>query len=196
MLAFLPFAGVLETIPRAALAAVVVSAAVSLVRLDHIVDMWRWSRPQSATAVATLIATLALDPRIDHAIEFGIALSVGVHLWREIQVYVSVHRVDDTTLRLTPHGVMWFGSTNRIVEHILAVVADNPGITTLIIDLEGVGRLDLTAAIEMADLALDQDKNGIEVRFETVPPHAQRLFDTVLDRADHGQEQGTTSETP
>jgi len=197
MLVFLPFAGVLETIPRAALAAVVVSAAVSLVRLDHIAAMWQWSRPQSATAAATLIATLALDPRIDHAIEFGIALSVGVHLWREIQVYVSVHRVDDTTLRLAPQGVMWFGSTNRIVEHILAVLADNPGITTLIIDLEGVGRLDVTAAIEMADLAIDQGKNGIEVRFETVPLHAKRLFDKLLDGQDRVQEQqGTTSETP
>lgn len=193
MLVFLPFAGVLETIPRAALAAVVVSAAVSLVRLDHIAAMWQWSRPQAATAAATLIATLALDPRIDYAIEFGIALSVGVHLWREIQVYVSVERIDDTTLRISPHGVMWFGSTNRIVEHILAVVADNPGITTLIVDLKGVGRLDVTAALEMADLAIDQGANGIAVRFETVPPHAQRLFDSVLDKQER---QETTSDTP
>jgi len=181
MLAFLPFAGVLESIPRAALAAVVVSAAISLVRLDGIAAMWEWSKPQSMTAVATLIATLALDPRIDHAIEFGIVLSVAIHLWREMQIYVSVNRVDDSTIRIQPHGVMWFGSTNRIVEHMLAVLADQEDITKLMINLEGVGRLDLTAAIEMADFANDQRDNGIEVEFEAVPPHAQRLFDSLID---------------
>lgn len=181
MLAFLPFAFLLETIPRAALAAVVVSAAISLVRLDNIAAMWAWSKPQSATAVAVLIATLVLDPRIDHAIEFGIALSVGVHLWREMQVFVSVTQVNETTVRIRPHGVMWFGSTNRIVEHMLATLSDHPAVTKVIVNLDGVGRLDLTAAIEMADFANDQRDSGIEVEFEAVPPHAQRLFDTLID---------------
>jgi SulP family sulfate permease len=183
MLAFLPFTGVLETIPRAALAAVVVSAAISLVRLDRIAAMWNWSKPQMGTAVATLIATLALDPRIDHAIEFGIILSVGVHLWREMQVFVSVRQIDDTTLWVHPHGVIWFGSTNRIIEHVLAVVADHEEINRLVISLDGVGRLDLTAAIEMADFANDQRANGVEVDFESVPPHAKRLFDSLIDRS-------------
>ncbi len=182
MLAFLPFAGVLETIPSAALAAVVVSAAISLVRLDNIAAMWAWSKPQMATAVAVLIATLVLDPRIDHAIEFGIVLSIGVHLWREMQIFISVNQVDERTVRIRPHGVMWFGSTNRIVEHMLATLADHPHVTTVIVNLEGVGRLDLTAAIEMADFANDQQDNGIEVEFEAVPPHAQRLFDSLIDQ--------------
>jgi MFS superfamily sulfate permease-like transporter len=129
-----------------------------------------------------LAFTLALDPRIDHAIEFGIILSVAVHLWREMQqVYVSVSQIDETTLQIVPHGVMWFGSTNRIMEHILAVLADRPEVTRLVVSLDGVGRLDLTAAIEMADLAIDQRANGIEVEFESVPPHAQRLFESLLD---------------
>jgi len=182
MLAFLPFAGLLETIPRAALAAVVVSAAVSLVRLDNIAAMWAWSKPQTATAVAVLLATLVLDPRIDHAIEFGIVLSVGVHLWREMQIFISVKQIDETTVRIRPHGVMWFGSTNRIVEHMLATLADHPNVTTVIVNLDGVGRLDLTAAIEMADFTNDQRDNGIDVEFEAVPPHAQRLFDSLIDQ--------------
>lgn len=182
MLAFLPFAGLLETIPRAALAAIVVSAAISLVRLDNIAAMWAWSKPQTATAVAVLIATLVLDPRIDHAIEFGIALSVGVHLWREMQIFISVKQVDQTTVRIRPHGVMWFGSTNRLVEHMLATLVENPDVTKLIVNLDGVGRLDLTAAIEMADFSNDQRDNGIEVEFEAVPPHAQRLFDSLIDQ--------------
>ena len=182
MLAFLPFASLLESIPRAALAAVVVSAAISLVRIDNIAAMWAWSKPQTATAVAVLIATLVLDPRIDHAIEFGIALSVGVHLWREMQNFITVNQVDETTVRIRPHGVMWFGSTNRIVEHMLATLADHPDVTTVIVNLDGVGRLDLTAALEMASFANDQRDHGIDVEFESVPPHAQRLFDSLIDQ--------------
>lgn len=182
MLAFLPFAGLLETLPRAALAAVVISAAISLVRFDNIKAMWAWSKPQSATAVAVLIATLLLDPRIDHAIEFGIVLSVAVHLWREMQIYISVNQVNETTVRIRPHGVMWFGSTNRLVEHMLSTLADHPEVTRLIVNLDGVGRLDLTAAIDLSDFANDQRDSGIDVDFEAVPPHAQRLFNTLIDK--------------
>lgn len=180
MLCFLPFAGVLATIPRAALGAVVVTAALSLIRFDRIAAMWEWSKPQSATAIATLAATLGLDPRIDLAILFGIGLSVAVHLWREIQVHVSITRVNDETLRISPFGVLWFGSVNRVVENMLSTVADHPEVTHLQIDLEGVGRLDLTAAGDLADFANDQRTNGLIVEFDAVPPHARRLFDKLL----------------
>lgn len=182
MLAFLPFAGALETLPRTALAAVVVSAAVGLIRLDRIRSMWAWSKPQSATAVATLVATLALDPRIDRAILFGIALSVGVHLWREIQVWVSIEQLEADTLRLAPHGVLWFGSVNRILESILTSVADHPEVTTLVIDLEGVGRLDLTAAGDLADFVDDQRDAGLSVDVVNIPPHAERIFAMLSEK--------------
>ncbi|MEZ5228974.1 MAG: hypothetical protein R2710_20615 [Acidimicrobiales bacterium] len=55
----------------------------------------------------------------------GVALSVGIHLWRELQVYIEVERTGDH-LRISPHGVLWFGSINRISEKILAVIADHP----------------------------------------------------------------------
>ncbi len=184
MLVFLPFASVLETVPRAALGAVVVSAALSLIRFDRIAAMWQWSKPQSATAVATLAATLGLDPRIDLAILFGIVLSVAVHLWREIQVHVSITTIDDHTLRVSPFGVLWFASTNRIVETVLSTVADHPDVTRIEIDLEGVGRLDLTAAGDLADFANEQRSNGIIVEFHAVPPHARRLFENVLRTED------------
>ncbi len=180
MLAFLPFVGLLETIPRAALAAVVITAAVSLVRFDRIVAMWKWSKPQTGTAIATLAATFALDPRIDRAILFGVGLSVAIHLWRETQVWVAIQRIDETTLRIAPQGVIWFASINRVMENALATVADNKHMNRVIIDLEGVGRLDLTAAALLADFASDLRDNGVEVRFDHIPPHAKRIFDSLL----------------
>jgi SulP family sulfate permease len=180
MLVFLPFASVLGSIPRAALGAVVISAAMTLIRLDRIAAMWAWSKPQTATSAVTLVATLGLDPRIDEAILLGIVISVGVHLWREIQVHVTVTEVGPDLLRISPYGVMWFGSVNKVVETVLATVADHPHVNQLVIDLQGVGRLDLTAAGDLAGFANDQRANGMKITFDNVPPHAERLFNRML----------------
>ncbi len=47
MLVLLPFSSVLASMPKPALAAVVISSVMSLFRLDRISAMWSWSRPQT-----------------------------------------------------------------------------------------------------------------------------------------------------
>lgn len=179
LLVALPAAGVLSTIPKAVLAAVVVSAVVSLVRIGRVIEMWRSSRLQAVTAGATVVATVVLDPRVDHAILLGLALSVAVHLARELNVVVDAE-YDDGHLRLVPHGVLWFGSINRIVERMLFELSAHPDATTVVVDLGGVGRLDVTAAHELADLARDAREDGIDWRYDRVPPHAMRLFEHIV----------------
>ncbi len=181
MLAFLPFSGLLESAPRAALAAVVMAAALKLVRFDRFAAFWQWSRPQALTAVATFVATLALDPRIDLAILVGVAISIGVHLWRELHAYVLFFDDADGIRRAEPHGVIWFGSVARVTAAILDDVADHTtGGDDLRIDLGGVGRIDLTAASELAEMARDLREADVTVQFVNVPGHARRLVERVL----------------
>ncbi len=184
MLGLLPFSNVLSSMPKPALAAVVISSVMSLFRVDRISAMWSWSRPQTAAAAITLVTTLLLDPHIERGILVGITLSIGVHLWRELQVYIEVDRTGHDLL-ITPHGVLWFGSINRISEKILAVIADHPDVTDVEIALGGIGRLDLTAAFELAELAADaRARADLDLRFSGVPPHAERLFSRVIDTSD------------
>lgn len=181
MLILLPFANVVSTMPKAALAAVVVTSVMSLLRVDEIKTMWSWSRPQTAAAAITMAATLLLDPRIERGIIIGVALSIGIHLWRELQVSITVER-EDTLLRIVPKGVLWFGSINRISERILAVIADHPDVTDVEIELNGIGRLDITAAFELADLARDaRARADLDLRFTGIPPHAERLFHHIIE---------------
>lgn len=180
VLAVLPFAQVLSSIPSPALAAVVIAAALKLIRVDRIRAMWAWSRPQALSAAATLTATLALDPRIDRAIILGVAISVGVHLWRELHVYVDVEICSKTELRIVPHGVLWFGSATRLSQQILDTIAYNPDVDHVQISLQGIGRLDMTAATELAELSVDARRTGVTVDFEGIPPHAERLFCTII----------------
>lgn len=180
LLVMLPAAGWLSTIPKAVLGAVVISAVLSLLRFDQLIEMWQTSRWQAATAIATFAATLALDPRIDRAILLGLGLSVGVHLSRELTVWVDVEH-DDGHLRLVPHGVLWFGSVNRIVERMLAELSTYPDAHTVTVDLAGIGRIDLTAAHELAEMALEAESYGVHWRYVGVPPHARRIFRNVVD---------------
>jgi SulP family sulfate permease len=180
LLAFLPAAGVLSSLPSTVLAAVVISAVVSLLRFDRMVEMWRLSRWQSVTAVATMLATLALDPRVDRAILLGLGCSVAVHLARELEVWVDAE-FDDGHLAVAPHGVLWFGSINRISERMLAELAAHPETRTMTVDLRGVGRIDLTAAYELAEIADDAEADGgVVVRYTGLPPHSRRLLGHVL----------------
>jgi SulP family sulfate permease len=179
VIAALPVASRLSSIPRTVLAAVVVGAVLSLLRVDQLLEMWRSSRWQAAAAVGTIVATLALDPRVDRAILLGLAASVVVHLAREMAVHVD-GTYDDGHLHLAPKGVLWFGSINRIEERMLAYLADHPDAVRVTVDLSGVGRLDITAAHELADMARDAADDGIDWRYTGVPPHAERVMGHIV----------------
>jgi len=179
ILLFLPVADLLSSVPKAVLAAVVIGAARSLLRFDQVRDMWRQSRWQLTTAVATIVATIALDPRVDRAILIGLAASVLVHLAREMGVHVAAEYADGH-LRLAPKGVLWFASINRIQERMLAELANHPETERVTVDLSGIGRLDLTAAYELADMARDAADDGIGWRYVNAPPHAARLMRKVV----------------
>jgi SulP family sulfate permease len=179
VLLFLPIAGVLEPLPIAVLAAIVITAVVRLIRPGDIVAIYRRSRLQAGIAVITLVATLVLAPRIDIAVVIGVGLAVAVHLIRELKVDVAFEYADET-LRLAPSGVMFFASTPGLADALVDHLADHPETTRLVIDLGGVGRIDYTGAEALRALVDDARAAGLEVECVAVPPHAQRMVEGML----------------
>jgi SulP family sulfate permease len=125
VLAFLPMAGILSTLPQAVLSAVVIAAVAGLIELKALLRIAGLSRAQAGVAWSTFGLTLALAPRIDLAVLFGIAASVAVHLWRERRVDVIRH-YHEGTLHLEPVGVLYFGSAPELDEALIAELAANP----------------------------------------------------------------------
>jgi MFS superfamily sulfate permease-like transporter len=162
------------------LAGIIIAAVLGLVRLAHLVKLWRLSRAQAATAWTTFLLTLALAPRVDQAIILGILASVGVHLWRELPVAFDTWR-DEETIHLAIRGVLWFGSAPAVERAILAAVAEYDQAHTLAIHLEGVGRLDLTGALMLQKVIEDPALSHLKVRLEGVPEHAHRILANVMD---------------
>jgi SulP family sulfate permease len=191
VLAFLPIAGVLEDLPRAVLAGIVIAAVVPLVRIGQVVGIARHSPVQGAVAAVTFLLTLALAPRVDEALLLGIGLGIAVHLIRELRVDVSAG-VEGDSLIVTPAGVLYFGSAHQLAEQLLDLIAAHPEATRLVFDLEGIGRLDYTGAVTLRALGDEARDAGLQVELVRVPPAARRIVESVWhDRPGRGARRGS-----
>ena len=180
VLVFLPFATVMEGLPRAVLGAIVISVVVGLVQPVELARIWRTSPPQAVVAWTTVVATLAFSPRVERAVVLGVVLSLAVHLWRELRVEIVTATANGV---LTVHlkGVLYFFSTPGIEQRIIDLLAEHPDATEVVIDLAGVGRLDYTAANVLASVAADAKAAGLEVSLANVPAAAEVAVDRILD---------------
>jgi SulP family sulfate permease len=178
VLAFLPFASVLSALPKAVLAAIVISAVLGLLRFGRLVDLWRVSRPQFAVAASTFALTLILAPHIERAIVVGVALSMLVHLLRELSVRIDVS-LADRTLEIRPRGVLWFGNAQRVQQRLITVLARHDDVPRLRLVLDGLGRIDVTGAIALYEVIEDAARAGRQVDVEGVPPHSRAMLERL-----------------
>ena len=180
VLAVLPFAWLIAPLPKASLAAIVIAAVLGFIKVPQLYRLWGMSRPQALLAWATFGLTLALSPRIDLAVLVGVALAVGVHLWREQDLGFEAWLVDDagdSVVHVRPHGVLWFGSAYRLEEQLGNVINKYPDSDELVVHLAGLGRVDLNAALVLKQLLEDARAAGFTVTLQGTPPKAERWLE-------------------
>jgi SulP family sulfate permease len=180
VLAFLPFASALSSLPQAVLGAIVIVAVAGLVRLGPPLRLWSYSKPQFAVAWITFAATLAFAPNVERAVILGIGLSIAIHLWRELSLELDTW-TDGVTLHVKPLGVLWFATANGVQVAVLRLLAEQRDIRRLQIHLDGLGRLDVTGAMTLRTLLHEAEQAGLEAVIVDVPPAAERLVARVLD---------------
>lgn len=179
VLAFVPFAGVLASLPTAVLGAIVISAVSSLLNVRPLRRYWRHTRLQFGVAAATLAASLVLAPRVDLGVVLGVGLAVGAHLYREAQIHVPGW-VDADVLHLRPHGVLYFGSAPSLEESMSSLLADHPEVEQLLIHVDGLGRVDVTGAMVLRTLIEEARESSIGVGLVDVPPQSIKVLDRIL----------------
>jgi SulP family sulfate permease len=180
VLAFLPAASILEPLPQAVLATVVIVAVVGLVQIGPLLRLWRLSKPQFAVGMTTFALTLALAPHIERAVIVGVVLAVAVHLWRELRLEVAGWR-DGETLHLRPRGVLYFGTEQRFEDSFLGLVAEHPDATKLAVHLDGLGRIDTTGALALRAILQEARLAGLEVEILDVRPRWRPLVERVIE---------------
>jgi sulfate permease, SulP family len=179
VMAILPFVEVLRPLPKAVLGAIVVVASVSLLDARPALAYWRYARTQFYVGLATFVATIAFTPHVERAILLGIALSIAAHLWRELGISVA-EWVEDTTLHLRPAGVLYFASAPRLEDALGKALSKHPGVTRLVLHLDGLGRIDLSGALMLRAVVDDAKDANLEVQFADVPFHAEKIVARVL----------------
>jgi sulfate permease, SulP family len=177
--AFLPLGFLLKPLPLSVLAATVIVAVVPLIKLGSIVEVARLSRPQLTITATAFVLTLALAPHVEWAIAAAIAVSIAIHLWRELHLDLTA-RAAGTQLELVPEGVLWFGNSRWLEDRFVDVLADHPDVHELLLRLDSLGRIDLTGAQALRTLCDDARKAGLDVRVEGTPRHADRVVRRVL----------------
>jgi len=113
----------------------------------------------------------------------GIGAAILVHLGRELKLTVEVE-VEGDLLRIAPRGVIFFGSTPKLSNTLLESLADHPDTGRLAIDLGGVGRIDFTGGDALRTVVIDSRAAGLDVEFENIPPHAERIIRGVVKSLD------------
>ena len=80
---FLPFANILERLPKATLGAVVVAAVIGLIRPKKLFSSIRNSASEGFITWSTFIATLILSPHVERGVLVGIGFSILVSIYKK-----------------------------------------------------------------------------------------------------------------
>jgi SulP family sulfate permease len=78
VLAFLPLASVLETLPKSVLAATVIIAVQPLFNFHALLELVKRSHRDALLAIGTLICTLVMAPRIHYAVIAAVGVSLSL----------------------------------------------------------------------------------------------------------------------
>ncbi|GAA4677772.1 SulP family inorganic anion transporter [Pseudonocardia yuanmonensis] len=201
---------VLEALPRAALGALVVYAALRLIDVGEFRRIARFRRSELLLAVATVAAVLALG------VLYGVLAAVGLSL---LDLVRRIARPHSAVLGFAPgvpgmHDVhdlpgtepvpglvvhrydapLFFANADDFRRSVLAVADGTTPARWVLLDLEAVTELDVTAADMLCGLARELTERGVVVAvarakrelvedlaaggvLETIPP--ERLYPTL-----------------
>lgn len=186
VLAAIPLVALIEELPSSVLGAIVIVAVMKLIDVRRLWRIATESPAQSVVAVGTLVATLLSSPRVERGVLIGVALAIGIHLYRELTVTAS-SEARGTTLHVRPRGVLWFATVPQVERLVRRELSTQTDLEAVVIDLAGVGRLDYTGAAALGRLLSELRHAGVEVRVENTPPGAARAAAIHLgDEADSG----------
>ncbi len=186
---------VLAYIPKAALAALVISAVMSLFHPGEVFSLWRINRHDGIVALAVFILALVTKP--DYALLIGVVVSLVFFLWKamhprivritrdpELQMFLNadVHRKPGCPqiLELRSDNCIFFGNAEYTVEQMLERVdrVETP-LKFLLLDFESIGFIDVSGVDEMRSMIDDLRKRGIQPAFIYVHLPVMRVLQST-----------------
>ena len=183
-------------VPQAVLAGLVVTAILGLVRPAAFVALWRVSRIEAGTAMATFALTIATAPAIYWGVLAGLAMSLSHYMYRHLHpriIEVGLHpdgrlrdrhlwhlpplREDVCALRMDAE--LDFASASTLERAVAEQLAAHPAIGTLCLFAQPINRIDITGAEVFGSIRQSVETRGLSLWVIGLKLPAQ----TVLEKA-------------
>lgn len=181
-------------IPRAALAALIISAVLILFHPKEIIRLWKMNRHDGIVASTVFVLAFLVKP--DYALLIGVIMSLMLFLWKTMHprivritkdpahnmfVNADVHNLPGCPqiLHLRPDNVIFFANAEYTMEHIWGFIdrQDTP-LKFLLLDFQAIGFIDITAIDELRVLNDDTKKRGMALSFLSVHLPVRNVFES------------------
>lgn len=188
--------GAFHYLPHAVLAATIIVAVVSLVDFDTLTEAWHYDRADALSLIATAFGVVALG--VEVGILMGVALSLGVLVWRSSHPHIAVlgrvpgtehfrnvarHTVQTVPglLALRVDESLFFANATVLEERIEELLATNASVRRLLLVCSAVNQIDATALGVLTEMEQSLGKRGITLELAEVKgPVMDRLQHTAL----------------
>jgi len=179
-------------IPKAALAALVISAVLLLFHPKEVFKLWKMNRHDGIVAITVFILSLLAKP--DYALLIGVMISLVFFLWKTMHpriiritkdpqhnmfVNADAHEKPSCPqiLHLSSDNVIYFANAEYTVEHILEKLdeMDSP-VKYLLLDLQAMGFVDITGIDELRLLLEEAKSRGVAVAFMGIHKPVMETF--------------------
>ncbi|NCC25299.1 MAG: STAS domain-containing protein [Deltaproteobacteria bacterium] len=178
------FTPLLYHLPQAVLAAVIMMAVIGLINAAGFIHAWKAQRYDGVISVLSFICTLVFAPHLDKGIMVGVALSLGVFLYKSMRPRVcSLSRGQDEALRdALSHGLrecdhiavvrfegpLFFANASFLEDQITARMQDAPDLRHIILVAEGINDMDASGE-EALSLIVDRVRSaGVDISLSGV----------------------------
>lgn len=191
------FTDIFYHLPEATLAAIIIVAVWSMVKIDAFRQLWKVRREDFALATIAMLGVLTFEETL-HGLVLAVAISLLALIVRASRARISVLGREPGTLRLSslkhhpqnltlpglfivrPDEGIYFAIASTIREEIRAAArAQDPPAKTVLLDLEMSNELDAPSAEEIG--RLHEDLAASDIRLELCRVHSP--VRAILDRA-------------
>jgi len=187
------FTPLLYHLPQAVLAAVIMMAVIGLLNVSGFIHAWKAKWYDGAISIISFVSTLVFAPHLDKGIMIGVALSLGVFLYKSMRPrVVFLSRSEDEELRCVttnnldecPYvslvrfdGPLFFANASYLEDTITEMIQTKKGLNHILIAAQGINDID-SSGEEALSLIVDRVRsNGIDISMCGVNEAVMEVFE-------------------
>ncbi|MCF8119626.1 MAG: SulP family inorganic anion transporter [Deltaproteobacteria bacterium] len=198
------FTPLLYYLPQSVLAAVIMMAVIGLINVSGFVHAWKAQWYDGAISIITFVCTLGFAPHLDKGIMIGVALSLGVFLYKNMRPkVVSLSRHEDEALRcVTTHGLtecpyismvrfdgpLFFANASYLEDKVTEFMRSKKDLKHIIIVGNGINDIDASGE-ETLSLLVDRVRSaGVDISMSGVNESVMEVLERTFFIAKIGRD--------